>query len=180
MKWHLGGRWCEEVGKGKGKNRRGRIQEEMPNKNYLKAMPLHMTINFILSEPKTLTHWKRPWCWEGLGEGGEGDNRGWDGWMASPTRWTWVWMNSGNWWWTGRPGVMRFMGWQRVRHDWATELNSISEHLTMKVSVVCSMRKGLVCFISCSVPRAWKNIWHVTCIQEICIKYLNEYILSCE
>ena len=49
-----------------------------------------------------LTQWKRPWCWEGLGAGGEGDDRGWDGWMASPTRWTWVWVNSGSWWWTGR------------------------------------------------------------------------------
>ena len=60
---------------------------------------------------------------EGLGAGGEGDNRGWDGWMASPTRWTWVWVNSGSWWWTGRPGGLRFMGSQRVGHDWATELN---------------------------------------------------------
>ena len=66
---------------------------------------------------------KRAWCWEGLGAGGEGDDRGWDGWMASPTRWTWVWVNSRNWWWTGRPGVLRFMGLQRVRHDWATEMN---------------------------------------------------------
>ena len=57
-----------------------------------------------------LTHWKRLWCWEGLGARGEGDNRGWDGWMASLTRWAWVWMNSGSWWWTGRPGVLRFMG----------------------------------------------------------------------
>ena len=70
-----------------------------------------------------LTHWKRPWCWEGLGAGGEGDDRGWDGWMASLTQWTWVWVNSGNWWWTGRPGVLRFMGSQRVRRDWVTELN---------------------------------------------------------
>ena len=72
---------------------------------------------------KKLTHWKRLWCWEGLGAGGEGDDRGWDGWMVSPTQWTWVWVNSGSWWWTGRPGVLRFMGSQRVRHDWATELN---------------------------------------------------------
>ena len=64
-----------------------------------------------------LTHWKRLWCWEGLGTGGEGDDRGWDGWMASRTRWTWVWVNS------RRPGVLRFMGSQRVRHDWETELN---------------------------------------------------------
>ena len=70
-----------------------------------------------------LTHWKRPCCWEGLGAGGEGDNRGWDGWIASPTRWTWVWISSGSWWWTGRPGVLRFMGSQRVGHDWAIELN---------------------------------------------------------
>ena len=70
-----------------------------------------------------LTHWKRLWCWEGSGAGGEGDDRGWDGWMASRTRWTWVWVNSGSWWWTGRPGVLWFMGLQRVGHDWATELN---------------------------------------------------------
>ena len=69
-----------------------------------------------------LTHLKRPWCWERLRAGGEGDDRGWDGWMASLTQWTWVWVNSGSWWWTGRPGVLRFMGLQRVRHNWATEL----------------------------------------------------------
>ena len=65
----------------------------------------------------------RVWCWEGLGAGGEGDDREWDSWMASPTQWTWVWLNSRSWWWTGRPGVLRFMGSQRVGHDWATELN---------------------------------------------------------
>ena len=62
-------------------------------------------------------------CWEGLGAGEEGDNRGWDGWMASLTQWTSVWVNSGSWWWTGRPGVLWSMGSQRVRHDWGTELN---------------------------------------------------------
>jgi len=66
---------------------------------------------------------EKTWCWEGLGAGGEGDDRGWDGWMASRTRCTWVWVNSGSWWWTGRPGVLRFTGSQRVGHDWATELN---------------------------------------------------------
>ena len=72
---------------------------------------------------KKLTHWKRPWCWERLKVGEEGDDRGWDGWMASLTQWTWVWVNSGSWWWTGRPGMLQFMGSQKVRHDWATELN---------------------------------------------------------
>ena len=61
-------------------------------------------------------------CWEGLGAGGEGGNRGWDGWTASLTQWTWVWVNSGSLWWTERPGMLRFMGSQRVGHDWATEL----------------------------------------------------------
>ena len=77
---------------------------------------------------KELTHWKRLWCWEGLGAGGEGDDRGWDGWMASLPRWLWVWVNSGSWWWTGRSGVLRFMGSQRVGHDWATELNWTDTH----------------------------------------------------
>ena len=72
---------------------------------------------------EVLTHWKRLWCWEGLGAGGKGDDRGLDGWMASLTRWMWVWVNSGSWWWTGRPGVLQFMESQRVGHSWATELN---------------------------------------------------------
>ena len=70
-----------------------------------------------------LTHLQRPWCWERLRAGGEGDNTGWDGWMASLTQWTCVWVNFESWWWTGRPGVLRFMRLQRVGHDWATELN---------------------------------------------------------
>ena len=73
--------------------------------------------------PPYAKSWKGLWYWEGLGVGGEGDDRGWDGRMASLTRWTWVWVNSGSLWWTGRPGVLRFMGSQRVGHDWVTELN---------------------------------------------------------
>ena len=72
----------------------------------------------------------RFWCWEGLGAGGEGDDRGWDGWMASLTRWMWVWVNSGSWWWTGRPGVLRFTGSKRVGHDWVTELHW-TEHVNL-------------------------------------------------
>ena len=59
----------------------------------------------------------------GIGAGGEGEDRGWDGWRASQTRWAWVWVKSGSWWWTGKPGVLRFTRLQRVGHDWATELN---------------------------------------------------------
>ena len=70
-----------------------------------------------------LTHLKRPWSWERLRAGGEGDDSGWDGWMVSLTQWTWVWVNSGSWWWTGRPGVLWFIGSHRVGQDWVTELN---------------------------------------------------------
>ena len=87
-----------------------------------------LVITFLPRSKHLLTHWKRLWCWEGLGGGGEGDDRGWDGWMASPTRWTWIWVNSRSWWWTGRPGMLWFMGSQRVGHDWMTELNW-TEHL---------------------------------------------------
>ena len=71
-----------------------------------------------------LTHWKRSWCWEKLRVGGEGDNRRCDGWMASLTQWTWVWVNSGSWWWIGKPGMQSWtMDLQRVGHDWVTDLN---------------------------------------------------------
>ena len=70
-----------------------------------------------------LTHLKRPRCWERLKAGREGNNREWDGCMASLIQWTWVQVNSGSWIWTGRPGVLQSMGLQRVRHNWATELN---------------------------------------------------------
>ena len=79
--------------------------------------------NTLATSCEELTHWKRPWCWEGLGAGGEGDNRGWDGWMASLTQRTWVWVNSWNWWWSGKPGMLQSMGSQRIGHDWTTEMN---------------------------------------------------------
>ena len=85
-------------------------------------------------------------CWEGLGAGGEGDDRGWDGWMASLTQWTWVWVNSGGWWWTGRPDVLRFMrsqSWTRLS-DW-TELNW-TEYLvlpTQELPMGCMYSKSL-------------------------------------
>ena len=79
--------------------------------------------NTLASWCEELTNLRRPWCWARLKVGGEGYARGQDGWMASPTQWTWVWVNSGSWWWTGRPGMLLFMGLQRVWHDWVTELN---------------------------------------------------------
>ena len=66
------------------------------------------------------THWKRPWCWERLRTGREGDDREWDSWMASPTQRTWVWASSRSWWWTEKPGVLQSMGLQRVRDNLET------------------------------------------------------------
>ena len=91
----------------------------------LERMMLKLKLQYIGQDiGEELTHWKRLWCWERFGAGGGGgDDGGWDGWVASLTRWMWIWVNSGSCWWTGRPGVLRFMGSQRVGHNWATELN---------------------------------------------------------
>ena len=79
--------------------------------------------NTLATWCKELTHLKKPWCWERLKAGGEGDDRRWDSWMASPTQRTWVWVSSRSWWQTGKPGVLQCMRWQRVEHNWATKLN---------------------------------------------------------
>ena len=81
--------------------------------------------NSLATWCEELTHLKRPWFWERLRADWEGDDRGWDDWMASPPQWTRVLINSGSWWWTGSPGVLRFLGSQRVGQDWVTELNWI-------------------------------------------------------
>ena len=96
------------------------ILKEISPEYSLEGLMLKLKLQYWCKE---LTHWKRPWWWERLRAGGEGDDREWDGWMASPTQWTWVLVDSGSWWWTGRPGMLRFMGSQRVGHDWVTELN---------------------------------------------------------
>ena len=88
----------------------------------LEGLMLKLKSNTLATWCEELTHWKWPWFWERLRAGGEGNDRGWDDWMASWTRWTWVWVNSGSCWCTGRPGVLWLMGSQRLGHDWATEL----------------------------------------------------------
>ena len=72
----------------------------------LEGLMLKLKLQYFTTWCEELTHWKRPWCWEGL-KAEEGDDRGWDGWMASPTWWTWVWVNSGSWWWTGKSGMLQ-------------------------------------------------------------------------
>ena len=79
--------------------------------------------NTLATWYEELPNWKRPWCWERLKAGGKGDDREWDGWMASWTWWTWVWSSSGSWWWTGNSGMLQSMGLQIVGYNWSTELN---------------------------------------------------------
>ena len=98
------------------------ILKEISPGCFLERLMLDLKSSTLTTSCEELTHWKRLWCWERLGAGGEGDDRGWDGWMASLTRWTRVLVNSGSWWWTGRPGMLQFMGSQGVGHNWATEL----------------------------------------------------------
>ena len=89
----------------------------------LEGLMLKLKLQYFGYLWEELTHLKRPWCWERLKVGGEGEDRGWDGWMASLARWTWVWVSSWSWWWTGKPGMLQSMGLQGVGHDWASELN---------------------------------------------------------
>ena len=102
------------------------ILNEISPEHSLEGLTLKMKLQYF-GHPRQRTDFLektlRPWCWERLKAGAEGDDRGWDGWMASPTQWTWVWVSSRSWWWTGKPGVLQSMGLQRVRHDLVTELN---------------------------------------------------------
>ena len=88
-----------------------------------------------------------------LGGGGEGDDRGWDGWMASLTLWTWVWAGSRNWWWTGKPGVLQSTGLPKVRRDWATELNYSFVHL-------------IQCYLELNTK--FKILQHSTALRDLC------------
>ena len=98
------------------------ILKEVSPEYSLEGLMLKWKLQYLDHLMEELTHLKRPWCWERLKVGREGNDRGWDGWMASPTQWTWVWVNSGSWWWTGKPGMLQCIGLQRVGHDWVTEL----------------------------------------------------------
>ena len=98
------------------------LKESSPEYS-LEGLMLKLKLQYLATWWEELTHLKRPWCWERLKAGGEKDDREWDGWMASLTPWTWVWASSRRW--TGNPGMLQSMRSERVRQDWATELNWI-------------------------------------------------------
>ena len=112
--------------------------------------------NTLATRCEELTHLKRPWCWERLKVGGEADDRGWDGWMASLTQWTWVWASSRSWWWTGKPGVLQSIGSQRVEHDWAIELTEFKVRKKPPGSNINLWNEGWIC--GCVF---WEIPWHI-------------------
>ena len=97
------------------------ILKKINPKYSLKGLMLKLKLRYFDHLMQRTTHWKRPWCWERLKTEGEGKYRGWDGWMASLTQWTWVRVNSGRRWRTGKLDVLQSMESQRVGRDWATE-----------------------------------------------------------
>ena len=111
----------------------------------LEGLTLKLKLYYLATWCEEPTHWKRPGCWGRLRAGGEGSNRGWDGWMASSTQWTWVWANSGRQWSTGKPGMLQSMGLQRVRHDWVTEQQQYTI-LHRKISLYMLYTSFLCCF----------------------------------
>ena len=148
--------------------------------------------NTLATWCEELIHWKRPWCWEWVKVGGEGDNRGWDGWMAS-TWWPWVWASSGSWWWTEKPGVLQSVGSQRVGHDWATGLNWTAAAAAAKSLQSCPtlcdpidgsppgsaipgiLPAGTLEWVAISFSSAWK--WKVKVIVKlITIRHQNPFL----
>ena len=104
------------------------ILKEISPEYSLDGLMLKVKLQYWYEE---LSHWKRLWWWERLKEGGERDYRGWDGWITSLTQWTWVWKNSGSWWWTGRSGMLLSMGSQIDTSEWLnwTDWTKISPHI---------------------------------------------------
>ena len=96
--------------------------------------------------------WKDRDAGKRLKAGGEGDNRGWDGWMASPTRWAWVWVSSKSWLWTGRPGMLLSMGSQRVGHDWVTEMNWTEQGSAYTIHIIPKILFKSNCLHVCHLP----------------------------
>ena len=121
LKYGVGEDTCESLGLQGGTTSQS-LRKSVLN-IHLKDWCWSWNSNILASWWEELTHLKRPWGWERSKVGGEGDDIGWDGCMTSPTQWTWAWASSGRWWCTGKPGMLQSMGAQRVRHDWATEMN---------------------------------------------------------
>ena len=98
------------------------ILKEISPEYALEGLMLKLKLQYFGHLMQRADSLEKPWCWERLRAGREEDDRRWDDWMASPTQWTWSWVDSGSWWWTGKPGALQSMGSQRVGHDWESGL----------------------------------------------------------
>ena len=128
----------------------------------LERLMLKLNLQYLVTWCEELTLLKRSWCWERLRVGGEVDDRGRDTWMASLTEWIWVWIDSGSWWWTGRP--VQFMGSQRVGHDWMTELNwtDINHNFFIHSSIVSLLDSCSVSFLQIAGSR-----WGIPLVTKV-------------
>jgi len=154
------------------------LLKEISSEYSLGALMLKLKLQYLGHLIQRTDSFKRPWCWERLKSGGTGDDRGWDGWMASLTGRTWVWVGSGSWWWTGRPGVLQSMGSQIIGHDWAAELNwTVWEDAPLWAHwftpFICISRVwGQSCFLihlaSCIPPAPQQSTWGSGSICCIC------------
>ena len=148
------------------------ILKEINPEYSLKGLMLKLKLQYLGHRCEELTHWKRSWCWERLRAGGEGDDRGWDGWMASLTQRTWVWANSESWWRTGRPGGLQSMGSQS---DMTEQLNWRLFKNKLEITDAGFLQWGN----SCPEKRLWLNIkigdwmdiYAFTCLGQVCILY---------
>ena len=136
------------------------ILKEVSPEYSLEGLILKLKLQYFVHLLQKANSLEKPWCWVRLKAREEGDDRGWDGWMASPTQWTWVWVNSGSWWWTGRPGVLKSMRSQRVGRDWTTELNWI-EHYNFVWNCSVFVEKNLP--PSCT---GWKWKWNCSVVSD--------------
>ena len=115
--------WCFWTGVGEYFWESPGLQRDQTSPSYRKSVLNSHWIEWCWSSNalaiwcEKMPHWKRPWCWERLKAGGEGDDRGWDGWMVLPTSWTWVWAMFESWWWTGKPGMPQSVASRTVRHN---------------------------------------------------------------
>ena len=137
------------------------ILKEISPECSLEGLVLKLKFNTLATWCKELTHLKRPWCCERLKAGGEGDDRGWDGWMASLTQWTWAWASSGNWWWTGRPGCSP---WSRKESESTEPLNWTEQQQQQHL-----LSYTPLCFRNCffSSLRHILNLWHVLNVTKV-------------